>query len=104
MIEQLDQIEIPTRLIDKPFRLSVVDTFKGGAGGSNSTTVSGRIESGAIQIGEHVQILPLTEYAVIKTIEVNLCSVKWAASGDSVSIGLTGIEPSHIRFIYNLHY
>ena len=71
LIETIDTFPSPKRAVDMPLRMSIVDFFKGGAGGSNSVTVMGRIESGGVQIGEQVQIAPLSEYAIVKSIEMD---------------------------------
>ncbi|KAK9766011.1 hypothetical protein K7432_005217 [Basidiobolus ranarum] len=92
LLEKIDSFEPPARPLDKPFRLPVSDFFKGGVGSTSGVTVSGRIEGGTIQIGEQVGIAPIGEYAIVKAIESNEESVKWAAAGDTVMITLTNID------------
>jgi len=62
----IDKFEPPTRLLEKPFRLSVSDFFKGGIGSMGGVTVAGRIETGTIQVGESVTVIPGGEYGVVK--------------------------------------
>jgi translation elongation factor EF-1alpha len=64
----IDKFEPPTRLLDKPFRLSVSDFFKGGVGGMGGITVAGKIETGTIQIGDDVLAIPGGENGVVKGI------------------------------------
>ena len=64
----IDKFEPPTRLLDKPFRLSVSDFFKGGLGGMGGITVAGRIEAGTIQIGDDVMVIPGGERGIVKGI------------------------------------
>ncbi|KAJ3091066.1 HBS1-like protein, partial [Quaeritorhiza haematococci] len=71
LVEQIDRFEVPQRPIDKPFRLSVVDFFKGsissaGGGGSGAVSMSGRIESGHVQIGDQVAVMPINEIGIVR--------------------------------------
>ncbi len=69
LIEQMDRFTVPERPIEKPLRLSVTDFFKGGLNasvGGNVVTISGRIESGTIQVGETVKLMPLNQNTQVK--------------------------------------
>ncbi|TPX66955.1 hypothetical protein SpCBS45565_g04109 [Spizellomyces sp. 'palustris'] len=99
LVEQIDAFEAPQRAVDKPFRLSIADYFKGGigAGGGGAVSVSGRIEAGSVQVGEVVLVMPINEYGTVRALEVSEEAVKWAAAGDSVLMSLTGVEIAHIN-------
>jgi translation elongation factor EF-1alpha len=58
-----DKFKSPERPISKPFRLSVNDIFKGTGSGF---CVSGRVETGLVQVGDKVLVQPQNEGAVIK--------------------------------------
>ncbi|GBB92546.1 hypothetical protein RclHR1_20200002 [Rhizophagus clarus] len=94
LFQQIDKFEPPTRLLDKPFRLSVSDFFKGGIGssGMGGITVAGKIEAGTIQVGDNVLVIPGGEKGVVKGLEINDESSKWAAAGDSILMTLTGLD------------
>ncbi|CAB4386302.1 unnamed protein product [Rhizophagus irregularis] len=92
LFQQIDKFEPPIRLLDKPFRLSVSDFFKGGISGMGGITVAGKIEAGTIQIGDDVLVIPGGEYGVIKGLEANDESSKWAAAGDSILMTLSGLD------------
>ena len=62
----IDKFEPPIRLLDKPFRLSVSDFFKGGISGMGGITVAGKIEAGTIQVGDDVMVIPGGEHGIIK--------------------------------------
>jgi elongation factor 1-alpha len=48
----LETIEVPSRSLDLPLRISVTDISKGSR--TNVVNVVGRIESGVLQVGENV--------------------------------------------------
>ncbi|KAI8907731.1 HBS1-like protein [Powellomyces hirtus] len=100
LVSQIDAFDPPTRPIDKPFRLSISDYFKGGiaaGGGGGAVSVSGRIEGGSVQVGESVLVLPINETGVVKALEVAEESVKWAVAGDNVLMSLSGVDITHIN-------
>jgi elongation factor 1 alpha-like protein len=63
LVETIDQLEAPTRAVEKPFRMSVTDVFKGTGG----VSVAGRLEAGHIQVGEAIMVMPGSEMAVVKS-------------------------------------
>lgn len=80
--------------MDKPFRLSIADIFK--AGGSSTSSVSGKIESGVVAVGDRVLVCPLKEQATVKGIALDELPTKVAFAGDHVSVALSGIDISTI--------
>lgn len=73
-----------------PFRITVQSVFPG----SNTSViyVQGRIEAGAIQVGNSCVIASSQSIVKIKTISVNEKPAQWAKTGDIVTMGLVGIE------------
>lgn len=67
LVEQIDKFDAPTRLLDKPLRMRVTDFFKGGIGSSGGVSVAGNIESGTVQVGEQVMIVPGNEVGFVKS-------------------------------------
>ncbi|KAH6590461.1 hypothetical protein BASA50_009436 [Batrachochytrium salamandrivorans] len=94
LVEALDSFTIPVRAVDRSFRLSIQDLFKGamGAGSGGDVTVSGRIEAGSIQLGETVVAMPIGESGQVRAIEVDGTGVAWASAGDHVSISFSGLD------------
>ncbi|KAF9121855.1 HBS1-like protein [Mortierella sp. 14UC] len=88
LIQTIDKLDAPTRAVEKPFRMSVTDVFKGTGG----ISTAGRLEAGHVQIGEAIMIMPGSEMAVVKNMEVNDEPTRWAAAGDSVLLTLSGID------------
>ncbi|KAI9361590.1 P-loop containing nucleoside triphosphate hydrolase protein [Zopfochytrium polystomum] len=98
--EALDTLQPPSRPIDKPFRLSITDFFKGAppnvSGSGSSLAVTGRIEAGSVQLGEVMALIPGAEKGTVKAIELNEEAAKWAVAGDHVTLGLAGIDIEHV--------
>ncbi|GJJ74621.1 elongation factor 1 alpha-like protein [Entomortierella parvispora] len=88
LIQTIDKLDAPTRAVEKPFRMSVTDVFKGAGG----VATAGRLEAGHVQVGEAIMVMPGGEMAVVKSMEMNDEPTRWAAAGDSVLLTLSGIE------------
>ncbi|KAI1314573.1 HBS1-like protein [Mortierella claussenii] len=88
LIETIDKLDAPTRAVERPFRMSVTDVFKGTGG----ISAAGRLEAGHIQVGEAIMVMPGSEMAVVKSMEMNDEPTRWAAAGDSVLLTLSGID------------
>ncbi|CAG8465837.1 11532_t:CDS:10 [Paraglomus brasilianum] len=92
LVQQIDALEPPVRLLERPFRLGVADFFKGSSGGGGGISVAGRVDAGTIQVGETVMVIPGEQTGTVKAIEVNGESAKWAAAGDTILTTLTGLD------------
>lgn len=58
-----DKFNVPERPVSKPLRVSVSDVFKGTGSGF---CVAGRVETGMVQAGDKVLVLPQNETALVK--------------------------------------
>ena len=61
MYERIDTLSVPARAIQAPLRFPVSNVFKG-----QGLAVSGRIETGVVQVGEKLAVLPGDETAVVR--------------------------------------
>ncbi|KAF4630904.1 hypothetical protein G7Y89_g7238 [Cudoniella acicularis] len=95
LVEELDNSQPASRALSKPFRLTIGDIFRGGV--QNPLSVSGRIESGSIQMGDALLAQPSTEKCFIKAVEVDQEPVDWAVAGQNVTIHLSGIEEQYLK-------
>ena len=95
LLEALERIDLPTRNLTKPLRLSVADVFRGDI--RSPLSISGRIEAGTLQVGDVILALPANETATIKSIEVQDAPVDWAVCGQIPTLHLTDIDPVHLR-------
>lgn len=91
----------PTRDIDKPFLMPVEDVFTITGRG---TVATGRIESGIINSGDHVEIVGLGEKMGEKKLPSTVTGVEMfrkildhGQAGDNVGLLLRGIEKTDIR-------
>lgn len=85
---------MPERAIDKPFRMSVSDVFKGI--GSSGFCVSGRIASGHVCANDKIIVCPSKEQCQVKSVAIDEAQTQTGFAGDQVSITLTGIDPSNV--------
>jgi elongation factor 1 alpha-like protein len=89
-----DGFKAPERAIDKPFRLSISDVFKG-VGGAN-LCISGRVASGHVCSNDKVLVCPTKEQCIVKSIMIDELPASTAFAGDQVSISLSGIDSNNI--------
>ncbi len=85
----------PTRETDKPFLLAIEDVFsiKG-----RGTVATGRVERGAIKVGEELEIIGFgnTRKTVCTGVEMFRKSLDFAQAGDNAGLLLRGIEKEDI--------
>lgn len=98
LLQLIDELKVPERAEDRPFRAIINDIFKGSA---TSLTVSARIEAGSLENGEKVYIMPNADAVTVKSITVsdNSSANGVCFAGDQVSIVLNAtstIEPDSI--------
>ncbi|PGH15027.1 translation elongation factor Tu [Helicocarpus griseus UAMH5409] len=95
LVEELDTSEPYTYALDKPLRMTIADVFRGGV--TNPLSISGRLDSGSLQVGDQLATMPSAETCTIKGIEVDQEPSDWAVAGQNVVLHLTDIDPVHIR-------
>lgn len=75
--------------------MSIGDIFK--SGGSATSSVSGKIESGVLAVGDKLLVCPLKEQATVKAITMDEMPSKVAFAGDQVAVTLSGIDITTIN-------
>lgn len=95
LIEELETGEPYSYAIEKPLRMTIGDVFKGGV--QNQLSISGRIDSGSLQVGDRVLSMPSGESAIIKSLEIDREPNDWAVAGNNVVLQLVDIDPMHLR-------
>jgi elongation factor Tu len=92
-----DYIPTPQRATDKPFLMPIEDVF--GIKG-RGTVVTGRIERGAIKVGESVEIVGMREESrsvVVTGVEMFQKTLDQGIAGDNVGCLLRGVERTDVE-------
>ena len=94
LLEALDNIKLPPKPVDKPFRLPIQDVYSiKGIG----TVVVGRVETGKIKKGQQVAILPPGFTSEVRSIEMHYEELPEAIPGDNIGVALRGISHKEIK-------
>ncbi|XP_071501814.1 uncharacterized protein [Diadema antillarum] len=93
LLEHIDKLKPPKRSIDRSLRLCVSDVFKGMGSG---VSVSGKVETGYLQTGEKIIVMPAGENGLIKGISVHDEDARWACAGDHTTIVVTGVDQMNL--------
>jgi elongation factor 1 alpha-like protein len=94
LTEALDATQPLPRSLTRPFRMAISEHWRSALG---KTTVSGRIDTGCIQVGDALLVQPAGDMAYIKSIMADTDVRDWAVAGENVSLALTSVDPSHLR-------
>lgn len=95
LVAALDASEPSTRALNDPLRMTVNDVFS--RPHVTGVSISGRIESGSMQLGQPLLAQPAGETTSIRSIEVDDASAEWAVAGQIVTLALDDIDPVHLR-------
>eukprot|EP00800_Vazella_pourtalesii_P023366 TRINITY_DN943_c0_g2_i1.p1 TRINITY_DN943_c0_g2~~TRINITY_DN943_c0_g2_i1.p1 ORF type:complete len:470 (+),score=128.99 TRINITY_DN943_c0_g2_i1:607-2016(+) len=88
LIECIDKIQPPVRPVEKPLRFCVCGVNQVGSG----IHVAGKIETGYLQTGDKLLVLPSAQTAVIRNILTHEESVQRAMAGANVQVVVGKIE------------
>ncbi|CAD2221772.1 elongation factor 1-alpha [Angomonas deanei] len=94
LLEALDTLDPPVRLVEKPLRLPLQDVYKiGGIG----TVPVGRIETGVMKPGDVVTFAPANVTTEVKSIEMHHEQLAEAVPGDNVGFNVKNVSVKDIR-------
>nr|XP_050850122.1 protein HBS1 isoform X1 [Vespula vulgaris] len=93
LVNVIDNFKCPERPVNKPFRFSVNDIYKGTGSGF---CVSGHVETGMVAVGDKILVLPQNEVAVVKGLQADDVSIVNAFAGDHISLTLSGIDQQNV--------
>merc|ERR1719225_2598478 len=94
LLEDLDNINPPTRPLDKALRLPLQDVYKiGGIG----TVPVGRVETGIIKPGMVVTFAPNMLTTEVKSVEMHHESLPEATPGDNVGFNIKNVSVKDIK-------
>ena len=94
-LERSASSDVDEATVKAPLRMQIADVFRGSL--TNPLSVSGRITSGNVQVGDSVLIQPSGEQAVVKAIDVNNETRDFAVASQIATLHLTEIDPQHLR-------
>ena len=94
LLEELEASEPGARDLAKPLRMSISEVFRTQ---QSPVSVSGRIETGLLQMGDALLVQPSGEKAYVKSLLVDEESKDWAVAGQNIVIHLSNIDPIHVR-------
>ena len=97
LMEEVDSyIPTPERETDKPFLMATEDVFSITGRG---TVVTGRVERGAIKVGEDVDIVGLaeTQTVTVTGLEMFQKTLDESVAGDNVGVLLRGIQKEDVQ-------
>jgi elongation factor 1 alpha-like protein len=95
LVEELDNTEGSKRAINQHLRMTISEVIRTSV--TSTPTVSGRLESGSIQVGDTVTLQPSGQTATIKSIEEHNSPRDWAVAGQIVTLRLVQIDGVHIH-------
>jgi elongation factor Tu len=97
LMEEVDSyVATPERDVDKPFLMSIEDVFSITGRG---TVVTGRIEQGAVKVGDEVEIVGIrdTQKSVCTGVEMFRKLLDRGEAGDNVGVLLRGIDKDEVE-------
>lgn len=89
LLEAIDKISEPERMVDKPTRVCVTDVFKGMSSG---VFLGGKVVGGKLESKQKLIMMPINETCEIKSVEVRDRKDNRAFAGDIVTVVATGID------------
>ena len=94
LLDALDALDQPVRLLDKPLRLPLQDVYKiGGIG----TVPVGRVETGVMKPGDVVTFAPANVTTEVKSIEMHHEQLAEAVPGDNIGFNVKNVSVKDIR-------
>lgn len=94
LFDALDNIEPPSRPVDKPLRLPLQDVYKiGGIG----TVPVGRVETGILKPGMVVNFAPTGPTTEVKSVEMHHEALTEAVPGDNVGFNVKNVSVKDLK-------
>lgn len=94
LFEALDQFEVPPKQTTKPLRVPIQDIYTiTGVG----TVPVGRVETGALKVGDEVIFMPSNVKGEVKSIETHHAQIPKAEPGDNIGFNVRGISKNDVK-------
>ncbi|KAH7678736.1 Protein-synthesizing GTPase protein [Dioscorea alata] len=91
LFEVLDSIQVPLRDPNGPLRMPIIDKYK-----DMGTVVMGKVESGSIQEGDNLLIMPNKAQVKVVAVYCDEDKVTRAGPGENLRVKLSGVEEEEI--------
>ncbi|KAL3352086.1 hypothetical protein AABB24_020269 [Solanum stoloniferum] len=95
LLDAIDSLQPPQRDYSKPILMPICDLVKLPSQGQVS--VCGKLETGALQTGDKVLVMPSREMATVRSLEHNSQVCNSAKAGDNVTVNLQGIDVNRVK-------
>ena len=93
LVQELDSAEPTKRVLGKPLRMTIGSIISI----NSPISISGRLDAGALQVGDSIKILPSGETGMVKSIESDGEASEWAVAGQMATLYLTDVDANHLR-------
>jgi len=93
LLEAFDKLTVPVKPLTKPLRLPIQDVFTITGHG---TVPVGRVETGVLNLNDHVIFMPSGKTGEVKAIEMHHERLEKAIPGDNVGFNVKGIEKKQV--------
>ncbi|KAK2074732.1 hypothetical protein P8C59_008916 [Phyllachora maydis] len=94
LVEELEKSEPSARALAKPLRMTISEVFRTT---QSAVSISGRIDSGSLQMGDALLVQPSGEKAYVKSLQVDEQPADWAVAGQNLVIHLSNIDVIYVR-------
>ncbi|XP_075096689.1 uncharacterized protein LOC107830579 isoform X1 [Nicotiana tabacum] len=94
LLDAIDSLQPPQRDYSKPLVMPICDLVKSPSQGQVS--VCGKLETGALQVGDKVLVMPSREVATVRSLEHNSQVCNSTKAGDNVTVNLPGIDANRV--------
>lgn len=91
LIQAIDALKVPERGVSRPVRMCISDVYKGQ---SSNMCVGGRLDTGYIQNGDRLLLLPQGNILIVKGVQADNAAPSTAFAGDHVTLTVSGVDPS----------
>jgi len=94
LVESFDKFTVPSKPLDKPFRLPVQEVFTITGHG---TVPVGRVETGVMKPGDAIVFMPSGAKGEVKSIEMHHQPLTEAKPGDNVGFNVKGVDKKDLK-------
>lgn len=92
LLDVLDNIQLPDRLMSGPVKMPISEKHK-----EMGTMVMGKLESGVIQVNDNLTLMPNRVDVVVDSLVLEGSTAQAAEPGDNVRLRLKGVEEEDVR-------